>query len=87
MAVKTYMTRAKKLKIQERKLGRESAWGTYLDNLIEIDPRQKSRRYLDTCIHELLHHADSTLSESRVSKISSVITHGLWEQNFRRIMK
>jgi len=81
------MAKAKKLKIIEKKLGRQSAWGLYDNNLIEIDPRQTSKRYLDTCIHELLHHVDPTLSESKVSKIAGIIANGLWQQNFRRIMR
>lgn len=87
IAVKTYMANVKKLKIIEKKLGREGAWGTYYNNVIEMEPRQKSRQYLKYCIHELLHHADPTLSESRVCKISSIIAKGLWQQNFRRIMR
>ena len=79
----------KLVKIQERKLGKERAWGLcwHGENLIEIDPRQKSKKYLDTLIHELLHYCFPELSETTVSREASRITEGVWRQNYRRISK
>ena len=79
--------RRKKVKINDRKLGRIKAWGVcYLgENLIEIDPRQKSRKYLHTLIHELLHHCFPWMSESMVTRMAPKITEGVWRKNFRRI--
>ena len=82
---------ARGVKIIERKLGRESALGQITpeetSDLIEIDPRQDSKEYLDTVIHELLHHKFPDLDESKVTKIAKIISRKLWTLNFRRIMK
>lgn len=79
----------KKARIVEKKLGRQRAWGQYHPEsaLIEIDPRTRSKPYMDTCIHELLHHADPKMSETKVWKVARIIANGLWGRNFRRIMK
>lgn len=78
----------KKATILERKLGREKAYGLYYeDGLIEIDPRQTAKEYLDTCVHELLHHALPSFSEASIKKVSRIVSQGVWQQNFRRIMK
>jgi hypothetical protein len=79
----------KKIKVLERKLGQEHALGqAWMDTLeIEIDPRQRSKVYLNTLIHEALHIADPKMSETKVRKLSGILTQVLWQQNFRRIMK
>lgn len=75
----------KKVEIIERKLGREKALGQAWDDLVEIDPRQCSKEYLDTAIHELLHIAQPELSESRIIRVSRLISSKLWKLGFRRI--
>ena len=77
----------KKVKIIERKLGRERALGQAWDDLVEIDPRQDSKEYLDTAIHELLHVAQPDLSETSVIRVSRLISSALWKLGFRRIHK
>lgn len=77
----------KKVKIIERKLGREKALGQAWDDLVEIDPRQCSKEYMDTAIHELLHIAQPELSESKVVRVSRLISSKLWKLGFRRIHK
>ena len=77
----------RKLKIVERKLGRENAWGQQRDELVEIDPRQHSRQYLKTLIHELLHYEFNDLSESRVKQVTATLTKAIWNKNYRRIAK
>jgi len=77
----------KKVEIIERKLGREKALGQAWDDLVEIDPRQCSKEYLDTAIHELLHIAQPELSESKVVRVSRLISSKLWKLGFRRIHK
>jgi hypothetical protein len=77
----------KKVEIIERKLGRERALGQAWDDLVEIDPRQCSKEYLDTAIHELLHVAQPELSESKVVRVSRLISSKLWKLGFRRIHK
>lgn len=78
-----------KIKIVEKKLGRERAWGRSWrgESFIEIDPRQKSRQYLNTLIHELLHVIYPEESETKVREHSGVLTKYIWEKNYRRIYK
>ncbi len=76
------------IKIKEKKLGRERAWGLcYSDGLIEIDPRMKSKKYLVILIHELLHHLEPGWSENKVDKTSIFLGNIIWEKNYRRIQR
>jgi hypothetical protein len=70
----------KKLKIIERKLGRERSWGLHWRKrrLIEIDPRLSARQYLRVLVHELVHHADPKLPEYKVRKMGGIIANNLW---------
>jgi len=76
-----------KLKIIDKKLGRNKAWGMCYqgDNLIEIDPRQKPKAYLNTLVHELIHEAFHEMSEKEVIKAANLITRGLWQKNYRKV--
>ena len=76
-----------KAKVSERKLGREQAYGQYYDGLVEIDPRLDSKEYLDTLIHEMLHHHLPDLSESDVLAIATRMTNQIWRKNYRRLAK
>ena len=77
----------KKPKVTERLLGREKCKGQCWQNdgLIEIDPRLNAKVYLDTLIHEMLHHYDQTWSENRVTRTATAMASILWEHRFRRI--
>ena len=79
----------KKLRVIERKLGRERAWGqaTSGEFLIEIDPRQHPKEYLDTIIHEALHIIEPDWSERKVSLTSRRISELMWGMGYRRIYK
>lgn len=80
--------RKNKIKIVERKLGRERAWGQiHMDGklLIEIDPRQNKKKYLNTLVHELLHAAYEDMSESDVLHGARKLTTYLWDTGYRRI--
>ena len=84
------MTRRRKhIKVVERKLARERAWGLCWqgEGKIEVDPRQRPRRYLKTLCHELLHHAFPSTSETRVDRAAGVMADVLWRQGFRRMMQ
>ena len=78
-----------KLKIQERKLKRELAYGLYHhgENLIEIEPRMKPKHYLSVLVHELLHHTFPNMSESMVTRSAPKIAKGIWQQDYRRLAK
>lgn len=80
------MGNPKRVKIVHRKLGREKALGlAHSDGLIEIDPRQPAREWLDTIIHELLHMAFPEMSEEEVAKSATFIAAHLWRTGVRRL--
>jgi len=73
---------------KEKKLGRLGAWGLcYDDGQIEIDPRLESKDYLDTLIHEMLHHHFPELEEEDVEMIATKMAKELWKANYRKIKK
>ena len=78
-----------KIKVVDKLLGRQKAVGqAYSDaRVIEVDPRQKSKNYLDTLIHELLHVYNPEWSETKVSKTANEITDIIWKKNYRRIKR
>ena len=91
MAKKKASTR-KRITVVERKLGKERAQGlAYYDyygegkSLIEIDPRQNSKEYLDTLIDEALHTIFPDMKEKKVASIAGRLTRVLWRQGYRRI--
>lgn len=79
----------KKIRMVERKLGREGNFGQALheDDTIEVDPRQEERERLDTIIHECIHLLFPDLSENNVRAVSRRITRVLWQDNWRRVLK
>ena len=79
--------KAARVKVIERKLGRERVYGQAFQGLdeLEIDPRQPPKEYLDTLIHETLHLAQPELDEKTVSDVATFITRVLWRQNYRRV--
>lgn len=78
---------SRKIKIRERKLGREKALGQCWigRNLVEIDPRQDSKEYLNTTIHEVLHALFPDMTEPCVNWAAGNIARALWGKNYRRI--
>ena len=82
-------TKPTKIKVIDKKLGRQKALGqAYTDaKVIEVDPRQKSKNYLDTLIHEMLHVYNPDWSESKVSKTANEMTDIIWQKNYRRIKR
>ena len=80
--------RIKKLKIVEKKLGREKAWGfCYWDKpKIEIDVRAKGKKRLGYLVHELIHKAfGPELAEYKVIIAERIIRDGLWQDNYRQV--
>lgn len=72
-------------KVVVKHLGRNKALGiAYPDRkLIEIDPRQRPKHYLDTLIHEGLHVAFPEMSENQVKKAAKELRNIIWEHNYR----
>ena len=79
----------KKIKVKEKKLGRQGAVGlAYADEIeIVIDKRQDSKNYLDTLLHEMLHCFAPRWGEKRVTETANEMTRVIWDKNFRRIEK
>lgn len=76
------------IKVTERKLGKHKAMGlAHSDGLVEVDPRQEAKDYLDTLIHELLHVIDPSKewSEATVERVANTLTYYLWKAGFRRV--
>jgi len=78
-----------KIKVKDRKLGREKAFGlAYIDTgKIHIDPRQSSKTRLNTLLHESLHVIFPDMSESRIKTVTGRLTQVLLKDNWRRIAK
>ena len=76
-----------KIKVIDKKLGRQKAVGqAYTDaKVIEIDPRQRSKQYLDTLIHEMLHVYNPEWSESKVTKTANEMTDIIWSKNYSKV--
>jgi len=55
------------------------------DNYMEIDNSLKNKRKLSTLVHESVHLAIPSLSESQVRKVERVVSNLLWQENYRRI--
>jgi len=76
-----------RVKIVERKLGRERCVGQAFTgiNRVEIDPRQSEYERLDTLVHELFHISFPDASEDEVIRLSRWFSRILWRQQYRRI--
>lgn len=70
-----------------RKLGKERADGQAFkhDGTIEIDPRIKGRRLLETLIHETMHITNPHWTEEAVISHSKELTRVLWNAGFRKM--
>ena len=81
------MKSPRRIKIIDRKLGKERAVGQahHGDNLIEIDPRQRSRDRLDTVCHEVIHLLGPHLNEETVISHANILSDALWRDKWRRI--
>jgi hypothetical protein len=76
-----------KLKIRDRFLKRHHALGLYYmgERRIEIDPRQRPKRYLNTLIHEIMHDRLPNAGENQINRIAGMLTEAIWKANYRRI--
>lgn len=72
-------------KVIIKNLGRHGALGLAdtEKKVIEIDPRQKPKQYLDTLIHEALHISFPDMSETKVKKVAKEIRDIVWDHNYR----
>jgi hypothetical protein len=51
---------------------------------VYIDPRLSPKDYLDTLIHETIHHCVPKLSENKVLNTSTTIANLLWRLGYRK---
>ena len=72
-------------KVIVKNLGRHGALGMAdtEKKVIEIDPRQKPKQYLDTLIHEALHISFPDMSETKVKRVAKEIRDIVWDHNYR----
>jgi hypothetical protein len=78
----------KKVKIVERKLGQERAWGTSDEKgLIELDPRLPEADRLTILVHEALHVAGPELTEEQVCRLGKAVGPIIWGQGYRRVLQ
>lgn len=73
-----------KIKVRERKLRKYLGYAYTDEGMVDIDPNQPPRQYLDTLIHEILHILYPEDSETKISRNASTITHHIWKKNYRR---
>lgn len=78
----------KKIDIRLRKLRREKAVGLSWeeDNLIELDPRQHPKDFLDTAIHEYLHLIFPDWDEKKVKVTANKLSKFLWKLKYRQVI-
>jgi len=72
----------KKLYETENCVGR--CWPHEHKHIIEIDPRQYPKDYMDTLIHECLHELFPNKSEKVILRAATSITNVLWRLGYRR---
>jgi len=78
-----------RIKLEDKKLGRESNWGQaiFADGKIEVDPRQSPKRRLNVVLHEGIHILDPNLSELKVRAYANRLCDLLWKDRWRRLDK
>lgn len=80
------MSKPKLPVVVERKLGRHQADGLcWDDGTIEIDPRIKGRRRLETLVHEFMHFRQPHWTEAHVSKEAEILSKFLWTHGVRTL--
>lgn len=80
------MSKPKLPPVIERKLGRHKADGLcWDDGTIEIDPRLKGKRRLETLIHEMIHHRHPHWTEEKVEAEGEVLARFLWKHGIRTL--
>jgi hypothetical protein len=64
---------------------RMGSCGTYAKGVASVDRRLFSLCYLETLLHEMLHHYCPKWSEPKILKVGSQMAKAIWKQRFRRI--
>lgn len=53
------------------------------EGFIELERDQPDKEFLDTLIHECLHHFFHSLGEQRVSKTATIMANEIWRKGYR----
>jgi len=79
------MARLKQPKVVVKKLGKEKAWGQYIQetNTIEVDERLSGKLKLEIYCHEYLHHLYKDMSEESVYRSAKYLSDFLWKHHVR----
>jgi len=81
-------TKRRKIRVVERKLGQERAWGlSDSKGLIELDERLSEADRVTVLLHEGIHLADPELTEEQVCRLGKVLGPLLWSQGYRRTLQ
>lgn len=59
-------------------------WPETGEHIIEIDPRQCPKDYMDTLIHEALHELFPRAKESKILRAGTSVAALLWRLGYRR---
>ena len=62
-------------------------WPKTRQRIIEIDPRQSPKDYLDTLIHEALHELLPNKREDFILRSGTSIANLLWRLGYRQVKK
>lgn len=62
-------------------------WPHTGDHILEVDPRQCPKDYMDTVIHEALHELWPKAKEHKILKAGTSLANLLWRLGYRRKKK
>lgn len=81
--------KTKRIKIVERKLGRDKVlgWAHYDKPLIELDSRLRHKLQQEVLLHELLHIALPDLTEEAVDRAARFMADHTWRFGLRRVQR
>jgi len=79
----------KKPTIRHKDLSGDNVYGYAMqeDFEIEIDPKQSSKEYLNTLIHEMLHCFLPDLQERFVVRMADIMADEVWKRGYKRLSK
>jgi len=83
--LKLWVVNNKRLLEEDKCVGR--CWPGTRTYVIEIDPRQCPKDYMDTLIHEALHELLPRKPEAFILKAGTTIANLLWRLGYRRKKK
>ena len=76
----------KKPTIRHKDLSGDNVYGYAMqeDFEIEIDPKQSSKEYLNTLIHEILHCFLPDLQERFIVRMADILADEVWKRGYKK---